>query len=66
MEGNRNQPFDSPLPPRRFVYRSTDPDTNLAHPLRRATDAPRPFQGIPGQHCPKAQLLRFRIYLKLN
>ena len=66
MEGNRDQPFDPPLPPRRFVYRSADPDTNLAHPLRRATDTPLPSHGIPGQLYPKTQLLRFRIYLKMN
>jgi hypothetical protein len=66
MEGNRDQPFDSPLPPRRFVYRSANPDTNLAHPLRRATDTPHPFQGNPGPFFPKTQLLRFRLYLKVN
>jgi hypothetical protein len=66
MDGNRDQPFDPPLPPRRFVYRSATPDTNHAHPLRRATDTPHPFHGTPEQLCPKTQLLRFRVYLKVN
>jgi hypothetical protein len=66
MEDNRDRPKDSPLPPRRFVYRSAEPDTNLAHPLRRATDTPRPFRAIPGQLCPNTQILKFRVYLKVN
>jgi hypothetical protein len=66
MEGNSDQPINPSDPPRRFVYRSADRETNLAHPLRRATDTPQPFQGIPGQLCPKTQLLRFRVYLKVN
>jgi hypothetical protein len=66
MEDNRDRPTDLPLPHRRFVYRSADPDTSLAHPLRRATDTPHPFRGLPGQPCPNIQLLRFRVYLKLN
>ena len=52
--------------PRRFVYRSVDPDTNPAHPLRRSTDSPHPFQPIPGPPNPRIQLLKFRVYLKLN
>jgi hypothetical protein len=69
MEDNPNQPLDRrdpPSLPRRFVYRSAEPDSTLTHPLRRSTDAPRPFQGIPGQLCPKPVLLKFRVYLKLN
>ena len=66
MEDNRDQSGDPPLPLRPFVYRSTDPDTNLAHPLRRATDFPRPFQGIAGHPSPRTQLLKFRVYLKVN
>jgi hypothetical protein len=75
MDENRDPPPDlrylqdprhTPTPPRRFVYRSAEPDTHLAHPLRRATDFPRPFQAIPGQLCPNPVLLKFRVYLKLN
>jgi hypothetical protein len=69
MEDNPDQPLDRsdpPLPPRRFVYRSAEPDSTVAHPLRRSTDAPHPFQGIPGQLCPKPILLKFRVYMKLN
>ena len=51
---------------RRFTYRSTEPDTDLSHPLRRETDHPRPFQGIAGRLSPKPLLLKFRVYLKLN
>jgi hypothetical protein len=59
---------DDPTPPlpRRFVYRAAQPDDELHHPLRRATDMPSPFQEIPGQLCPRPTLLRFRVYLKLN
>jgi hypothetical protein len=66
MEDNRDHPPDPSLPPRRFVYRSADPDANLAHPLRRATDVPHPFRAIPGQLCPKPTVLKFRVYLKVN
>jgi hypothetical protein len=66
MENNHDHPSDPPLPPRRFVYRSADPDTNVTHPLRRATDIPHPFRAISGQLCPRTQLLKFRVYLKLN
>jgi hypothetical protein len=69
MEENPNPPRDPLLPasrPRRFVYRSIEPDSQLSHPLRRSTDTPHPFQGIPGQLCPRPLLLRFRVYLKLN
>lgn len=51
---------------RRYIYRSAEPDTTLTHPLRRSTDMPRAFQGIPGQLCPHTQLLKFRVYMKLN
>jgi hypothetical protein len=74
MDENPNPPLDPrhlpnsrhPPTPRRFVYRSAEPDTNLAHPLRRATDFPRHFQAIPGRLCPNPLLLKFRVYLKLN
>jgi hypothetical protein len=69
MEENPDQPLDRsdpPSTPRRFVYRSAQPDDALAHPLRRSTDTPLPFQGIPGQLCPKPVLLKFRVYMKLN
>lgn len=66
MEADRNQPFDSSVPPRRFVYREANGETNLAHPLRRATDTSQPFQGIPAQLFLRAQVLKFRVYLKAN
>jgi hypothetical protein len=66
MEDNRDRQFDPTHPPRRFVYRAPDRETNFAHPLRRATDAPHPLQAIPGQICPDPLLLKFRVYLKLN
>lgn len=66
MEGNRDQPFDSSLQPRRFVYRSAYPETNLVHPLRRATDTPHPCDEAPRHLHPKTQLLKFRVYPKLN
>lgn len=65
MEDNPNQP-PNPPPIRRFVYRSAQPDTNLTHPLRRATDTPRPFQQFPGQPSDRTQMLKFRVYLKIN
>jgi hypothetical protein len=66
MENNRDRSPDPPSPPRRFIYRSANPDANLGHPLRRATDVPEPFRAIPGEICPNTQLLRFRVYLKVN
>ena len=71
MEENPDPPPNpqkSPDPqnPRRFIYRSAEPDTDLSHPLRRETDHPRPFQGIAGRLSPKPLLLKFRVYLKLN
>ncbi|MDP9049512.1 MAG: hypothetical protein M3O31_02150 [Acidobacteriota bacterium] len=66
MNDDRDQPFDSPIPPRRFVYRSANSETSASYPHRRATDTPRPFQGIPGQPSSRTQLLRFRVYLKVN
>jgi hypothetical protein len=66
MEDNPDQPRDPRYPPRRFVYRTAEPDASLTHPLRRSTDTPRSFQAIPGQLCPRPLLLRFRVYLKLN
>jgi hypothetical protein len=65
MEENPGPPLPPPRP-RRYVYRSVEPDSQLSHPLRRSTDTPRPFQAIPGQLCPRPLLLRFRVYLKLN
>jgi len=68
MEENFNLP-DPRRPesqPRRFVYRSVELDTNLTHPLRRSTDIPHAFQPIPGQTNSRTQLLKFRVYLKLN
>jgi hypothetical protein len=66
MEENRDPPPDPQASPRRFVYRAAEPDSDAAHPLRRATDTPRPFQGLAGRLSPKPLLLKFRVYLKLN
>jgi hypothetical protein len=66
MEGNRDQPFDPPLPPRRFVYRSADRETNFAHPRRRATDTPHRFDGVSGQPSSGVQILKFRVHLTIN
>jgi hypothetical protein len=70
MEQNRDQPTDPQAPqarrPRRFVYRSAEPDNTLHHPLRRSTDMPHEFQGITGRVCTHPLLLKFRVYLKLN
>lgn len=69
MEENHIQPSDprhQNHQPRRFVYRSAEPEAENSHPMRRSTDTPRAFQGIPGQLCPGPVLLKFRVYLKLN
>jgi hypothetical protein len=66
MEENRDTPPDPQTQPRRFVYRAAEPDCDAAHPLRRATDTPRSFQGLAGRLSPKPMLLKFRVYLKLN
>jgi hypothetical protein len=66
MPDHRDSPPDQPVPPRRFVYRSAEPDSDANHPLRRSTDAPRPFRSLSGQPSPKTQLLKFRVYMKLN
>lgn len=67
MDDNLNLPNPArrESQPRRFVYRSVEPDSNPSHPMRRATDTPHPFQAIPG-HNNRIQLLKFRVYLKLN
>jgi hypothetical protein len=66
MEENPRDPQNPPSPPRRFVYRLAEPDASISHPLRRSTDTPCAFRGIPGQLCPNPLLLKFRVYLKLN
>jgi hypothetical protein len=69
MEENHaqpNNPRHQNSQPRRFVYRSIDPQTQLSHPLRRSTDTPRAFEGTPGQLCPQPLLLKMRVYLKVN
>ena len=69
MEGNQAQQPASPNPahqPRRFVYRSVQPEAQSSHPLRRSTDTPRAFQGMPGQVCARLRMVKMRIYLKLN
>jgi hypothetical protein len=67
MEEDRDQPFiprQSEL--RRFIYRSVQPDNDGSHPLRRSTDMPRPFQAAAGQLCPRTQVVKMRVYLRLN
>ncbi len=69
MDDIRDRRLDPPSPQsahRRFVYRAVEPDDQQSHPLRRATDAPRQFQAIPGELCPSPMLLKYRVYLKLN
>jgi hypothetical protein len=66
MECNRDQPFDPTHPPRRFVYRSADRETNLAHPRRRATDTPHPIEGVSGQPSSGVQILKFRVHLRIH
>jgi hypothetical protein len=59
-------PRQSEPQPRKYVYRSVEPETDCFHPLRRATDTPREFRGTAGQICPKPIMLKMRVYLKLN
>jgi hypothetical protein len=65
MEENHPPQPPSAAQPRRFVYRSVEPETH-SHPLRRSTDIPRKFQGVAGQLLAGPQLLKMRVYLKLN
>jgi hypothetical protein len=65
MDDRNNLP-EFPRPRRRFVYRAAEAETPLAHPLRRATDQPRPFQTVAGIGPSNALLLKFRVYLKVN
>jgi hypothetical protein len=54
MEDNQTQQpaSQNPTPqPRRFAYRSVEPETPSSHPMRRSTDTPRAFQGMAGQVC---------------
>ena len=69
MEDNLAQPPDSrpeKSQPRRFVYRSVQPDAQRGHPMRRSTDIPRPLQASAGQLCPQPLLLKMRVYMKVN
>ena len=69
MEDNQAQQPASQNPahqPRRFAYRSVEPEAQSSHPLRRSTDTPRAFQGMPGQVCARLRMVKMRIYLKLN
>ena len=69
MQDNQTPQPASPQPaqpPRRFVYRSTEPESEYSHPARRKTDTPRPFQAMPGQLCHNLSVLKMRVYLKLN
>ena len=65
MDDDNNTP-NLPLPRRRFIYRDAEPDNPMAHPLRRSTDHPRPFQTTAGIGPSNAVLLKFRVYLKVN
>jgi hypothetical protein len=69
MEDNSSQFVDgshSEPQPRRYVYRSVEPDTDCSHPLRRCTDTPSQFRGVAGEICPKPMMIKMRVYLKLN
>ena len=55
-----------PLRPRRFVYRAAQAETSLAHPLRRSTDHPPPFQPAAAASASNVVLLQFRVCLKVN
>jgi hypothetical protein len=69
MEDNYPQPLDarhSEPQPRKYVYRSIEPDTDCSHPLRRCTDTPRQFRGAAGEISPKPLMIKMRVYLKLN
>ncbi len=69
MEDDQKQQPASQNPahqPRRFAYRSVEPEAMSSHPMRRSTDTPRAFQGMPGQVCPRLRVVKMRIYLKLN
>jgi hypothetical protein len=52
--------------PRRFVYRSTQPDAHDAHPMRRCTDIPCPYQANTAPLYPRPLLLKMCVYLKAN
>lgn len=69
MEDNRPQlpdPGHSAPRPRKYVYRSVEPESGSLHPMRRSTDIPHPFQATGGQICPGPMLFKFRVYLKIN
>jgi hypothetical protein len=64
MEQNRLQPHDPE--PRRFTYRSAQPDTQFSHPLRRRTDTLTPFHAGAGHICPEPLEFRMYVYVRLN
>jgi hypothetical protein len=69
MDDNQEHQFNLPAPPsspRKFVYRSAEPDSYGSHPLRRANDTPRAFRGFAGELSPNTTLLKFRVYMKIN
>jgi hypothetical protein len=69
MDNDQKHQFNLPAPPsapRKFVYRSAEPDNFQSHPLRRANDMPRAFRGFAGELCPNTTLLKFRVYMKVN
>jgi hypothetical protein len=65
-EPTATEPAAGPREPRRFVYRAVEPETAETHPGRRRTDTPRAFQGVAGELSPRVELLKMRVYLKLN
>jgi hypothetical protein len=73
MAVNRNRNLDlsrTASGPRRFTYRSAEPDAalphGLAHPLRRSSDHRPAFRPVQSQSCPQLSVLSFRVYLKVN
>lgn len=59
---------DRPQPPqpRRFIYRSAQPDTQLSHPARRRTDIPHALNAEAICNAPQPLLLRMCACFRLN
>jgi hypothetical protein len=66
MENLQPDPAVPQPEPRRFIYRAVGPEASPTHPMRRSTDTPRLFQGVAGELCPGVQMVKMRVYLKLN
>lgn len=52
--------------PRRFVYRTANPDAQKSHPLRRSTDSHYVYRGMASELCPYPMLIEWRVYMKLD